>query len=151
MSGLYLPKHLRKERVAQQGNMRQMAKPIIYWFNRKRDYIVVGAPDPIPAPSGYETIKCIHAHEADKWSQRLRDQEHRLAQMSDEERFLFEDAVAAENIAEAKKNYQRMPDSFNKEIAAMIIQRMEASRAKHTKPTVVEGVMAFEKEEGVAS
>jgi hypothetical protein len=33
----------------------------------------------------------------------------------------------------------------------MVIQRMEASRAKHTKPTVVEGVMAFEKEEGVAS
>jgi hypothetical protein len=150
MSELWLPKHLRKERVAQQGNLRQLSKAIIYWYNRKRDYIVVGAPEPIKAPSGYETIRCIHAHEADKWSERLRAQERRLAQMTDEERLAFEDAVAAENIAEARKNLARMPDSFNKQIAALIVERMEASRAKHAKPSVVEGVMAFEKEECVA-
>ena len=151
MSGLYLPKHLRKERLAQQGGQRQMSKPIIYWYSKTLDLIVVGAPEPFSAPPGYETIKCIHAHDADKWSERLREQERRLAQMTDEERFAFEDKVAASNLEGARKGYLKETDPVNKEIAALIIRQMEATRAKHAKPTIVEGVMAFEKEEGIAS
>jgi len=37
-------------------------------------------------PYGYQTIECNHAHEAEMWSDRLRKQSQRLAEMDDYER-----------------------------------------------------------------
>jgi len=151
MSGLFIPKHLRKERVAQQGGQRQMSTPIAFWYSKKLDHIM-NPPSWIPdPPSGYIKIECRHAHEVELWSGRLRAQEKRIAEMTDEERYLYEDAVRGNAIAEARANVAKMTDPFNKQIAALIVDRMEASREKFAKPSVVEGVMACEKEEGVAS
>ena len=150
MSGLYLPKHLRKERQAQQGAQRQMSTPICFWYSKSLNFIMNPPSHLVPAPTGYQKIECRHAHEVDLWSARLRAQEKRIAEMTDEERDAYEDRIRVAALDEARANLAKMTDPFNREMAALIIKRMEESRVKAAKPTVVESNMACEAKEGVA-
>lgn len=127
-----------------------MGTPIVFWFNKKLDYILNAPHHSVTPPTGYQKIECRHAHEVEKWSAKLCAQDKRIAEMTDEERYIFEDGIRADALKEARKNLQTMTDPFNREMAALIIHRMEASRTKFAKPTVVESHMACESSEGVA-
>ncbi len=130
----------------------QMSKPIIFWLNRKRDHLM-NAPGPlVKPPTGYERIECVHAHEVDKWSNRLRAQEKRLRDMSDEERYAYEDAIRYDNIQELKKNLAESNDLQNRLFIQAAIQHAEQQREK-ARPVHIkrETFMACEAEEGVAS
>ena len=70
--------------------------------------------------------------------------------MTDHERYLYEDKIRAHAIEQIKKDIQNKPDDFNRKLAVELLRRMEASRAKAAVPVLVEGVMACEKEEGIA-
>jgi hypothetical protein len=130
---------------------RQLGTPIVFWYSKKLDYLM-NPPSPlVPAPEGYEKIECRHAHEVDKWSARLRAQEKRISEMTDEERYIFEDRIRADALVQARKNLATMTDPFNREMAAEIIRRMETSRDKAARPTEIESFQACEAKEGVAS
>lgn len=147
ISGLILPRHIAKERQHQA----QMSKPIVFWYNRKRDFILL-PPGPITkAPTGYEAIECRHANEVELWSKRLRAQEKRLREMTDEERFRFEDGVRFDMLQEMRKNLAECTDPRNKRFMQAAIEHFEKQRERarpeHTK---VESYMAVEAEEGLA-
>ena len=142
-SGLILPPSCRQA---------QMSKPIVFWHNKKRDHIM-NAPGPqIVPPSGYERIECVHAHEVDLWSSRLRKQEKRIHDMSDEERYLYEDAIRYDMIQEMKKNLAASDDLQNRLFMQAAIDYAEQQRDK-ARPVHIqrETYQACEAEEGVAS
>ena len=127
-----------------------MGRPIVFWYSSKLDHILNPPHHTIEPPTGYVKIECRHAHEVDTWSKRLRAQEKRIAGMTDHERYLYEDKIRAHAIEQIKKDIQNKPDDFNRKLAVELLRRMEASRAKAAVPVLVEGVMACEKEEGIA-
>lgn len=140
-SSLWLPKHLRQA---------QMSKPIVFWFNRSRDFIMLPADPNCPPPFGYEKIECRHAGEVDRWSRLLSDQEKRIREMTDEERFNFEEPMRADMIAELRRLLHSATDGVNREFLETSIKMIEERREKQRK-CFVESYMGCEAKEGVAS
>jgi len=142
-SGLILPASCRQA---------QMSKPIVFWHNKKRDHIMnAPGPDIVP-PTGYQKIECVHAHDVEKWSNRLRAQEKRIRDMDDEERYQYEDAIRFDMIAELKKNLAASTDLQNRLFMQAAIEYAEKQREK-ARPVHIkrETYQACEAEEGVAS
>ena len=142
-SGLWLPPSLKQT---------QMSKPIVFWFNKSRDHIM-NAPGPlIQPPTGYQRIECVHAHEVDRWSSRLRAQEKRIREMTDEERYKYEDALRYDMIQEMKKNLASSDDLPNRMFMQAAIDYAEKQREKARPVHIIrETYQACEAEEGVAS
>src|SRR3954469_17202795 len=114
----------------------QMSQPVIFWFSRSLDYIML-PPSPVaPAPTGYQRIECRHAHEVDKWSARLRAQEKRMRDMNDEERYNFEEPIRAHGIAELRKALANATDQPNREFLSASIANLEKKREARRKEYV---------------
>jgi len=129
-----------------------MSKPIVFWWNKKRDHIM-NAPGPYVAPpTGYERIECRHAHEVDTWSNRLRAQEKRIREMTDEEHYVYEDAIRFDMIEQLKKDLSNCHDEKNRLFITAAIQYATESREK-ARPAHIkyETTQACEAEEGIAS
>jgi hypothetical protein len=124
-SGLILPRRLV-----------QMAKPVVFWHSAKLDHIMLPASPIAPAPTGYRRIECIHAHEVDKWSERLRQQEKRIREMTDEERYNFEQPIRDHGINELKKALRKANDPTNRIFLQRAIENIEAKREKARKEYV---------------
>ena len=91
-AGVFVPKHLRQP----------AAKPtaVVYWYSAKLNHILKGPDEHFGIPPfhqrlGYQKVVCRSAHEADLWSQKLRDQERREGDQKDEERERFEGPIRA--------------------------------------------------------
>lgn len=127
-----------------------MSKAIVFWYCKDTDHIMVGHPTARPAP-GYQKIECVHAHEVEKWSKRLTDQQTRMKEFTDEEWYVYEDKIMAQQRAELVKNYENSFDIRNRLFIKAAIdhldKRREEKRPKHIKR---ESYMAVEAEEGLA-
>jgi hypothetical protein len=141
MSELILPRHICNA---------QMSKPVVFWFSKKLSHMMCPASPLAPAPAGYERIECRHAHEVDLWSNRLRAQEKRIREMTDEERYNFEEPIRAHMLSELRANLQKATDPVNREFLARSIEMIERKREQRRKE-FVETAMHCEREEGVAS
>lgn len=64
----------------------QLSTPIVYWQHGVTGQIVMGAPERWAAPPYYQKIVCRTAHEAEHYSQVMREQEAAREAMIDEER-----------------------------------------------------------------
>lgn len=127
----------------------QMAKPIVYWYNRKADFIMC-PPSPIaPPPVGFERIECRHAHESDKWSKRLNAQAKRIHEMSEQERFDYEGKIQEGIIAEMERCMRSSNDPKNKQFMAFFLEKAKEKREKR-RMEVIETYMHCEAHEGVA-
>jgi hypothetical protein len=127
-----------------------MSKPVVFWHSKKLDHIMC-PPSPIaPPPAGYERVECVHAHQADMWSRRLRRQEKRLYEMTDEERYNFEEPIRAHMLRELEKNLREAKTETNRVFLAMAIQNIKRKRQQRSKETY-ETFMHFEAKENVAS
>lgn len=140
MSKLILPRHLRNA---------QMSKPVVFWFSKKLDHILLPASPVAPAPKGYERIECRHANEVDLWSNRLRAQEKRIREMTDEERYNFEEPIRAHMLRELRANLAKAKDPVNREFLSRSIEMIERKREQRRKE-FVETYMHAEGHEGVA-
>jgi hypothetical protein len=129
----------------------QMAKPVVFWFSKKLDHIMLPASAIAPPPSGYERIECRHAHEVDTWSNRLRGQEKRFFEMTDLERFEYEGKIQSFIIEEMELCLAQSNDSKNKQFMQWFIQRAKEQRASRRPPKAPESHMACEAETDVAS
>lgn len=140
MNGLILPRQYA-----------QMAEPVVFWFARKLDHIMLPASPIAPPPTGYERIECRHAHEVDTWSSRLRAQEKRFFEMTDLERFEYEGKIQSHIIEEMELCLARANDSTNKQFMEWFIRQAKERRASRRPPKPPEQHMACEAEDGVAS
>lgn len=141
-SGLILPASCRSV---------QMAKPIVFWFNKDLDFIMCAGHPTANAPSGYQRVECIHAHEVELWSNRLRAQEKRIREMDDDENYRYEDKIRVDMINTMKKNLSASTDFNNRMFMQAAIDHAEAQREK-ARPKHIhrETFMAVEAEEGLA-
>jgi hypothetical protein len=142
-SGIFVPSSVRNA---------QMSKAVVFWHNKKRDFIMNPPGPNCTPPPGYERIECRHAHEVDTWSARLRAQEKRIHEMTVEERYVFEDAIRFDMLAEMRKQLAEAVTPFQKGFLAAAIahfeQRRDDARPAHTK---FESHMGCESSEGIAS
>ena len=88
-AGLWIPQNLKRAKKVVN---------VVFWYSKKLDHIRVGAPEWFPIPRnlvmlGYEKIVCRTARELEKWSQKMRDQERRERERSDEQRDAFEGPI----------------------------------------------------------
>jgi hypothetical protein len=128
----------------------QMSKPIVFWYSKQLQHIMVPPSHVVPEPIGYERIECRHAHEVDLWSNRLRQQEQRVHQMTLEERYNFEEPIRQHMMDELRKNLRDAKDPTNRAFLVRAIEKISEKREKMRKD-VIESKMACESNEGVAS
>jgi hypothetical protein len=64
----------------------QLTTKIVFWLDTLNGQIKMGLPEEYPAPDFHEKIVCNSAHEAELWSEKMRQQEAHKQQMEDAER-----------------------------------------------------------------
>jgi hypothetical protein len=128
----------------------QMATPIVFWVMRVPHFFIMNPPSHLaPPPQGFEKIECRHAHEVELWSNRLRQQEKRIREMTDEERYNFEEPIRAHGLQVLRELLAKATDSVNREFLAASIATLEKKRELRRKE-VVETYMHIEAHEGLA-
>jgi hypothetical protein len=120
-SNLWVPKHLRPavKRIA-----------VVFYFNPTDKRIIVGFPDNFPVPpsfakAGYQKIVCTSAHELEIWSQKLRDQERRDEEMTDEQREAFEGPIRAWARQELVTAFMNARNAINKDFCRHALEKMD--------------------------
>jgi hypothetical protein len=110
----------------------QMGKKIYFWHNPRTDHIYQGAGPQFDSfmPPGYERITCNHAWEAERWSQRLRDQEKRIAEATDYERELIEGPMRVDLRAELNKKIKEARNGVNRRLLEVSLQKLNELEAK---------------------
>jgi hypothetical protein len=68
----------------------QLSKKIVYFQNEKTGEIRMGLPENFPASKGFQKVICGSAHEAEVWSDRLRQYNCSKERIKDEERAQIE-------------------------------------------------------------
>jgi hypothetical protein len=84
MSDLWIPQRYRQ-------NKRPVK--VVFYHNPTLDQVLVGFPEQFPAPAGFEKIICTTASEVERWSQKMRDQDRREQEMTDEQREAIEGPI----------------------------------------------------------
>jgi hypothetical protein len=92
----------------------QLATKIVFWLDTLNGQIKMGLPEEYPAPDFHEKIICNTAHEAEWWSEKMRQQEIRKQQMEDAEREEVEGRIRKQSrdhiyhlMANARNNVNR--------------------------------------------
>lgn len=73
----------------------QLGTKIVFWRDTLTGNIKMGLPVEFPAPDFHEKIVCNTAHDAEHWSQVMRNQEASREQMEDEKREEIESRLKA--------------------------------------------------------
>lgn len=128
----------------------QMATPIVFWVMRKPHFFIMNPPSHlVPAPEGFEKVECRHAHEVELWSNRLRQQEKRIREMNDEERYNFEEPIRSLGLRVLRESLAKATDPINREFLSASIAVLEKKREARRKE-VTETFMHVEAHEGLA-
>ncbi|PWT73822.1 MAG: hypothetical protein C5B60_07675 [Chloroflexi bacterium] len=126
-SDVWVPKHLKPA---------NKTVNMVFYYSQKLDRILVGFPENYPAPFGFQKIVCRSAHEVEKWSERLRQQERRDDEMKDEER----EAIEAPLREYARKELQHLManarNNVNRDFCRQALQRIDEMERKNKMKTV---------------
>ena len=98
---------------------------VVFYFNRAQDRIMVGFPENFPAPAGFEKIVCRSAAEVDKWDRKMRDQEKRDAEMSDEQREAVEGPMRDYARKELTRLMLNARNNLNREFCRVALQKLD--------------------------
>ena len=121
-SGILVPSHLK-------GGIKRIA--VVFYFSKKLNHITVGAPEQFPVPRimvdlGYEKVICRSAHEVEIWSGKLRDQERRESEKTDEEREAFEGPLRDALRKDLVSRMMNAKDEVNREFCRQSIAQIDA-------------------------
>lgn len=120
-AGLWIPNHLK-------GGQRRIA--VVFWRNIKFNRIVVGCPEAWPAPKGYEKIVCRSAVEVQKWSDKMRDQDRRDAEMTAAEREAIEGPIREYARKELIHKMLNAKDQKNRDFCRWALDKMDEDEKK---------------------
>lgn len=121
MTTLWIPRHWKQER-----------KPVrtVFYHNPKLDRIMVGFPEQFPAPPGFEKVICTTAHEVDTWSQRMREQDRRDQEMTDEQREAIEGPVRDYVRKELVYLRDHARNALNRDFCQWALNRLEEQESR---------------------
>ncbi len=105
----------------------QLPKAVVFLYAKKIDWIILPA-DPRMELPGYERIECRHAHEVEKWSEKLRAQEKRMRELKDEERYNVEEPLRVYGEQELVKALREATTESNKRFLARSIENIRKKR-----------------------
>lgn len=121
-SGIFVPEHLAPavKRIA-----------VVFYHSKKLNHITIGAPEAYPVPQimvnwGYEKVVCRTARDVEIWSQKLRDQEKREAEKTDEEREAFEGPLRGALRKDLVSRMLNSKDAMNREFCRQSIAQIDA-------------------------
>ena len=105
---------------------------VVFYWSQKHNRIAVGAPEEFPLPKilaeqGFQKIVCRSASEVDRWSQRMRDQEKRDAEMTDEQRYAFEGPLREALRKELVTKMMNSKNALNRDFCRAALQQMDAA------------------------
>jgi len=125
-AGLWIPDHLKPAH-----------KPVnvVFWYSKRLNRINVGLPEQYPVPQvlaniGFEKIVCRSAHDVDLWSQKMRDQETRDEELTDEQRELFEGPLRAELRKDLVYKMMHSRNQVNRDFCRAALQKMDDDEAR---------------------
>ena len=121
---------------------------IVFWYSRKLDHIRVGAPEWFPIPEnlvmlGYQQIVCRTAFDVDKWSQKLRDQERRERERSDEQRDAFEGPILKKMRDDLHHQMANARNSINRDFCRKALEQLDQYQDRRLKEKI-ESIMHVE-------
>ncbi len=125
-SGIWVPSHMK-------GGVKPIA--VVFWVSQKLNRIVVGAPEQFAVPKvladqGFQKIVCRSAAEVERWSQKLRDQDRRDTEMTDEQREAFEGPLRAACRAELVTKMMNSKNAINRDFCRAALQKMDDDAEK---------------------
>jgi hypothetical protein len=126
-SGIFVPDHLWKPA--------RKFVAVVFYFHTQSNRIAVGAPDEYPIPkllarAGWEKIVCRTAHDVDLWSQKMRDQDRRDEEMTEEQREAFEAPLRALLRQELVTKMLNARTPINREFCRAALQKIDEDEAR---------------------
>lgn len=93
----------------------QLSTKIVYWLDTTNGQIKMGLPENYPAPDFHEKIICNSAHEAEIWSERMRQQETMRDAIKDAEREEIEGRMRGQYRSHILRLMNQANDNANRE------------------------------------
>lgn len=128
-SGIWVPQELAPavKRIA-----------VVFYHSKKLNHITIGAPEAYPVPQimmnwGYHKVVCRTAREVEIWSGKLRDQERREAEKTDEEREAFEGPLRDALRKDLVTRMLNAKDAINREFCRQSIAKIDAKNEEMRK------------------
>lgn len=107
----------------------QMQQKVVFYKVAATGRILVGFPENFPAPRGMEKIVCGSAKEVERYSQMMRDQEKRDAEMTDAEREVVE-APMRKYVRDELKAKLLTANNVNRQFIEFALKQLDAKEAK---------------------
>jgi hypothetical protein len=111
-------------------NNAQLSQPIVYWQHAITGQLVMGAPENFPAPPYHSKIVCRTAHEAEKYSQMMREQEASREAMVDEERAAIEEEMLRNLRGHMHNQMANARNAMNRDFLRIWLTRQEGMISK---------------------
>jgi hypothetical protein len=107
------------------GNKAQLDKKIIYYRNERTGEIRMGAPEQFPVTKGFQKVICNTSHEAEQWSDKLRQYNSSKERIKDEKREQIEGAYAKQHRSEIHHLMANSRSKYGKEFLQRHLERMD--------------------------
>jgi hypothetical protein len=114
-SGIVLPDSYRRNA--------QLATKVVFWYDAQHDHILQGGPEHVKPFRPYTQVVCTTAAEAECWSEKLRQQDARMTEASNEQRDAIEGRIAKAMRAELVERMNSAPTQAAFELCRKAIAR----------------------------
>ena len=115
-SGLWVPRTLPQAKKT---------VSVVFYYSKKLDRVLVGFPENFPAPKGFLKIVCTTAAEVDRWSAKLRAQEKREDDLTEEQREAVEGPIRAYARAELHRLMANARNALNRDFCRSALAKMD--------------------------
>jgi hypothetical protein len=112
------------------GKNAQLDKKVVYFRNERTGEIRMGLPESFPASPGFDKVVCTTAHEAEVWSERLRQYNTGRERKIDEQREAVEGEYRKEHRSQINHLMANSSSKYGKEFLRRHLERMDRAEAR---------------------
>ena len=105
----------------------QLKVKIVFWLDTRSGQLTMGLPENFPAPPFYEKVICGTAHEAERCSQKMREQEAAREALIDEERERVEGELVRNLRSHMFNQMANARNAMNRDFLRMYLERQEGA------------------------
>ena len=104
-----------------------LAKKIVFWQHQFTGQLLMGLPEPYPAPPYYNKLVAHTAHEAERYSQLMREQEAVRESMVDERREQIEGEMLRNLRSHMHNQIANAKNNMNRDFLRIFLKRQESA------------------------
>lgn len=102
-----------------------LSKPVVYWQNTITGQIKMGFPEQFNPPPYHNKIVCQTVHDAERWSQLMRDQERVNEQVYADTRGAYEETLRSHLRKEIHHRLAQTSDPVNRGFLEAYLKKIE--------------------------